>query len=236
VNRYAVLCLAAAVAAGAALLTRGNYGLTLFLVLPAAIGAIGCLIVRPRNAGHAAGIGAIAALIASCSLFTVGAEGLICILMALPLTVPLGALGGWLAYSMAHPRQAGRGIAMCVLLPAASLSYDAHAVPPVYEVRSSIEIAAPPEQVWTHVVAFSELPEPPEWFFRAGVAYPQRARIVGSGPGAVRYCEFSTGPFVEPIEVWDEPRLLRFRVTANPAPCMNGVLMPTCCRNICTAT
>ena len=38
------------------------------------------------------------------------------------------------------------------------------------------------------------------------------------GPGATRYCEFSTGPFVEPIEVWDEPRLLRFRVTENPAP------------------
>src|SRR2546430_5741809 len=29
---------------------------------------------------------------------------------------------------------------------------------------------------------------------------------------------FSTGPFVEPIEVWDEPRLLKFGVTANPAP------------------
>jgi hypothetical protein len=36
--------------------------------------------------------------------------------------------------------------------------------------------------------------------------------------GAVRYCEFSTGAFVEPIEVWDEPRLLRFTVTDNPPP------------------
>src|SRR5216684_6489309 len=33
-----------------------------------------------------------------------------------------------------------------------------------------------------------------------------------------RNCIFSTGPFVEPIEVWDEPRLLKFGVTANPAP------------------
>src|SRR5256884_7520937 len=64
-------------------------------------------------------------------------------------------------------------------------------------------IAAQPEQVWKHVVTVSELPEPTEWFFRAGLAYPQRARIVGSGIGAVRYCDFSTGPFVEPIEVWD---------------------------------
>jgi len=68
------------------------------------------------------------------------------------------------------------------------------------------------------VVSFSDLPEPREWFFRAGLAYPSRARILGTGPGAVRYCEFSTGPFVEPIEVWDEPRLLRFRVTESPAP------------------
>jgi hypothetical protein len=45
-----------------------------------------------------------------------------------------------------------------------------------------------------------------------------RARIEGSGAGAIRYCEFSTGPFVEPIEVWDEPRLLSFRVTKSPAP------------------
>src|SRR4029078_3577693 len=29
---------------------------------------------------------------------------------------------------------------------------------------------------------------------------------------------FSTGPFVEPIKIWDEPRLLRFGVTKNPAP------------------
>ena len=79
-------------------------------------------------------------------------------------------------------------------------------------------MAATPEQVWKHMVSFSRIPEPQEWFFRAGLAYPKRARIEGSGPGAIRYCEFSPGPFVEPIKVWDEPRLLRFRVTQNPAP------------------
>ena len=65
---------------------------------------------------------------------------------------------------------------------------------------------------------FSELPEPHEWYFRAGIAYPQKAGIVGSGEGAVRYCQFSTGPFIEPVEAWDEPRLLRFGVTENPPP------------------
>src|SRR4030095_11494964 len=68
------------------------------------------------------------------------------------------------------------------------------------------------------VVSFSDLPDPQEWYFRAGLAYPKRARINGRGPGAVRYCEFSTGPFVEPIDVWEEPTLLRFQVTENPPP------------------
>jgi len=107
---------------------------------------------------------------------------------------------------------------MLLLLPPATLAWDTKAQPRVFEVRSEITVTATPEQVWKHVVSFSELPEPREWFFLAGVAYPQRARIEGSGPGAIRYCEFSTGPFVEPIEVWDEPRLLHFRVSQNPAP------------------
>jgi hypothetical protein len=50
------------------------------------------------------------------------------------------------------------------------------------------------------------------------LAYPTEARISGRGPGAVRYCQFSTGTFVEPITVWDEPHLLRFVVAQNPAP------------------
>jgi hypothetical protein len=54
--------------------------------------------------------------------------------------------------------------------------------------------------------------------FRAGIAYPIRAEITGRGPGAMRRCIFSTGAFLEPIEVWDEPRLLKFGVTASPAP------------------
>jgi len=90
--------------------------------------------------------------------------------------------------------------------------------PGIFEVKSTIEISAPPEKVWQKVVAFSEIPPPQEMLFRAGLAYPIRAEISGHGVGAVRHCIFSTGPFTEPIEVWDEPRLLRFGVTANPAP------------------
>lgn len=34
----------------------------------------------------------------------------------------------------------------------------------------------------------------------------------------MRRCEFSTGPFVEPITAWDEPNRLAFEVIAQPHP------------------
>jgi hypothetical protein len=81
-----------------------------------------------------------------------------------------------------------------------------------------VEIDVPPQTVWDHVVSFPELPAPEDWLFRAGVSYPLRAEIHGRGTGAVRHCIFSTGTFVEPIEDWDEPRVLSFRVEEQPEP------------------
>jgi hypothetical protein len=88
--------------------------------------------------------------------------------------------------------------------------------PPVIAVTTSVTIDAPEDVVWKNVTAFPPLSAPEEWLFRAGIAYPTSAQIVGSGPGAVRYCRFSTGDFVEPITQWDEDRLLAFDVSAQP--------------------
>ena len=204
--------------AGVAVLKAGVYGLTIFVVFPLVVGGLAAWVFRPTTWLRALGVGALTLTATSSSFLLLGQEGLLCVLMSLPLGVPLGALGCWLVYIAGSSRLRARPVAMMLLLPAATLTWDVNARPPVFEVRTAIVVRATPEQVWKHVVTFSELPEPTEWFFRAGLAYPKRARIEGSGPGAVRYCEFSTGPFVEPIEVWDEPRLLQFRVTENPEP------------------
>jgi hypothetical protein len=211
--------LAVLAAAALAMLRHGIYGWTLFVLAPIVLGGAAAWITEAATAGRAARNGTLAVLFALLSLLLFAWEGAICIAMVLPLALPLGALGGWIVWSAGNTRRAARGGAAMLLLAApGSLAWDSNARPDVFEVHSAIRIDAPPETVWKHVVSFSELPEPREWFFRAGVAYPMRARIDGSGVGAIRYCEFSTGPFVEPIESWDPPRLLQFRVTANPAP------------------
>ena len=205
-------------AAGALLVRSGLYGVTIFVLLPVFLGGYAVWTFRPQSGGQAALRGALTALVALSVFFLIGAEGLICIFMTAPIAVPLGALGGWLAYRGRSVKQSSGSIAMLILLPAASLTWDITAPPPLFQVRTSIEIAAPPEQVWKYVVAFPKLAEPQEWYFLAGLGYPTETRIEGSGPGAARYCDFSTGSFVEQVEVWDEPRLLRFRVTESAAP------------------
>ncbi|MGI9074782.1 MAG: SRPBCC family protein [Bryobacteraceae bacterium] len=214
----ALVLLIIIVVGGVALLRFGIYGWTIFVLLPVFLGGVASWTFRPHTAGRAVCLGALTVAAATCLLLIMGLEGLVCIGMALPLVMLLGALGGWLAHQAESSRVTARSLTTLLLLSPAALTWDAKAPPTVFEVRTQIVVRATPEQVWKHVVTFSELPEPQEWFFRTGLAYPKRARIDGSGPGAIRYCEFSTGAFVEPIEVWDEPRLLRFRVTENPAP------------------
>ena len=86
------------------------------------------------------------------------------------------------------------------------------------KIVTSIIVHASAEEVWQQVVQFDTLDEPASFIFNAGIAYPTHATIDGSGVGAVRKCYFSTGPFVEPITVWDEPRKLAFDVIEHPAP------------------
>jgi hypothetical protein len=90
--------------------------------------------------------------------------------------------------------------------------------PPLLCVTSSVVIEAPPETVWRNVIVFPPIPDRRDWILRTGIAYPTSSKIIGRGVGAVRHCIFSTGEFVEPIEVWDEPRLLRFSVAEQPEP------------------
>src|SRR5713226_5601201 len=146
-------------------------------------------------------------------------EGGICVAMALPLALPLGMLGAIAGRAMRAEHLSTRAaFAIAFAVPASAGLEKSLAQAPLREVVSSVEIAAPSEKVWTHVIRLSDLPAPAEWFFRSGIAYPVRARITGTGVGAVRRCEFSTGAFIEPITAWDPPRRLGFDVASEPPP------------------
>jgi uncharacterized membrane protein YhaH (DUF805 family) len=204
-----------------------RYGWGLFVALPFCLGMFSVLCYsyrEPREVGECMGAALLPVAMIGVALLVAAAEGLICILMAAPIALLLAAFGGYLAYTIqaTYWLRQGRSSMMCAILLALPAVFGVECAtnlePPRYVVKTAIEINAPPETVWKQVVAFSEIAPPKELLFRAGIAYPVRAEITGHGPGAVRHCVFSTGPFVEPIEVWDEPRLLSFGVTSTPAP------------------
>jgi len=204
-----------------------NYGLGLFVALPFCLGFLSVLIYNSsgtKSSLSSMGVAALSVVVPGVALLGLAREGLGCLLMALPLALPLACLGGAIAWSIQRGIGAREGTAamliLMILYPPGVMcaEYVISPQPPLLAVRTAVDIDAPPETVWRRVVSFSDLPAPTEWIFRTGIAYPVRASIAGSGPGAVRQCEFSTGPFVEPIQVWDEPRLLQFSVTRNPAP------------------
>jgi hypothetical protein len=199
------------------------YGASLFLGTPLVMSSVaGYLYNRPHARGWTSSIlvGLASVAFAGLALLLFALEGAICVAMALPLMLPLGVMGGAIGKAIAETtrRPPLEWTAVVLALPLLAGGESLLARSEEYVVLTAVEIDAPAALVWRHVVEFPDLPGAREWYFRLGIACPERARIVGTGLGATRYCEFTTGTFVEPITTWDEPRRLAFDVDSQPAP------------------
>jgi uncharacterized membrane protein YhaH (DUF805 family) len=211
----------ALVSVGVAVYLRRSYSTGLFLGVPFTIGYISSYIYNrghERPAGQSIVLALASVSIAAGALILFALEGSICTIMALPIALAIAFPGAVLGRAVARGGVHGAmGGGMALVVPVV-LGVEPRPVPPVHEVVTVVEIAAPPEVVWRHVVSFPDLAPPTELLFRAGVAAPLRARIEGSGVGAIRYCDFTTGSFVEPITAWQENQLLSFDITAQAPP------------------
>lgn len=148
-------------------------------------------------------------------------EGFICLLMALPFGIfgaLIGAFLGRLIFESTSSRPLySHLISAAIFLTLATwgervVTYSSERV-----VHSSLVVNRTIDAVWHDVISFPDIDPPSELIFKTGIAYPIRAHIDGEGVGATRYCEFSTGSFVEPITIWNKPTHLAFDVIERPA-------------------
>jgi uncharacterized membrane protein YhaH (DUF805 family) len=204
-----------------------DYGVALFVGLPFAVGMASALLYSyhaPRTLGQCVLVSFMSICLVGLGIFIIAMEGIICLAMAFPIGATLGVMGGIVGYLIQKrywARVAIPNIVIMLLCVMPLLMGAEHATgvsPPLLAVTSAVDIEASPEVVWQNVVSFAPLPEPKELVFQTGIAYPQRAVIKGTGRGAVRYCAFTTGSFVEPIDVWDPPHRLSFSVASQPEP------------------
>jgi hypothetical protein len=200
-----------------------DYGIALFILTPFFMGAGSTLLFgykREITRQEGLQVGFLTLGVFSAGLLIFAVEGLICLVMALPFGVMLMWFGSLVGVSINNHYSKSTPTALLLfigIIPAMAF-IEKDLEPKLSSVVSSIEIDANPQTVWKNVVEFPELGKPSEFLFQTGIAYPINAKIEGTGVGAVRHCNFTTGSFVEPITVWDEPNLLAFDVLEQPAP------------------
>lgn len=199
-----------------------DYGSSVFMGTPFVMGVFGAYLVhKPKYRGWRVGVSVGLLSVGVCAglMMVLALEGALCLVMAAPIAIVLSGLGALAGGAMVRTTTSLHGStgAMIFAVPMLSALGVVHPITlVVHPVVTTIEIEAPPEQVWPNVVGFSELAPASDWLLKTGVAIPLRARIEGEGVGAIRYCEFTTGPFIEPITVWDYPNRLAFDVTQSP--------------------
>ena len=203
-----------------------SYGSALFFGVPIVSGAAAAFqynLRNPRPWPQTLGVAMLPMICLGCVFLLFALEGLICIVMAAPIMLPLSIVGGLIGKNIAAlqrtDRTRDRQLAGClVALPIFAFGESHILQNTEYCVETNVLVAASPDRVWPHVIDFPPIASPQPWLFHLGIAEPRSARLEGRGVGAIRYCQFTTGPFVEPITVWDEPKRLGFTVTRQPAP------------------
>ena len=201
------------------------YGWGLFVALPFCLGLFSVLLYgyhRPRSLRSCLAVASLSIVLLGALLLAFAVEGLVCLVMAAPITLALALIGGsmgWVIQQRQWDRlQTGAAFGAMLLFVPFIMKTEALKPPeiPLLRVSTEIEINASPETVWHFLGSFPSLPPPTEWPFRVGIAFPIRSTLMGSGLGARRECQFSSGQFVEPIVVWEENRRLGFGISGEP--------------------
>ena len=194
-----------------------------FLVLvPFAMGYLTVRSVRSPSLAFRVLAPWVPCLIVVAAAWLVGAEGSICIVMALPLMLPLASIGGIVGAS-----QAGRlsaALPVVALLPWVMMPLERGrpAVKRFVTTTTSITIAAPPATVWPLVVSVDSI-TPREQrralFSTIGFPKPIAATLDRPGVGGVRTAAFERGiVFRETIIAWEPERRIRFTIFPDAIP------------------
>lgn len=202
----------------------GEYGWLVFILSPFLMGFLPPYITSKtkkitRNKAYKLSFTTLG--VASLALLVFAIEGTICIAMALPLWSLITLIASYIAYIL-NREEFANSTNVTVVLALATIgltSFDiANEPQKLIPVKTEVIVNSSIDEVWNNVVTFDKIDAPVDWIFKTGISYPIDATIKGTGKGAIRYCNFTTGSFVEPITNWDAPNLLQFDVKEQPIP------------------
>lgn len=196
------------------------------LLLSAGIGSLMTVLVDPRAEKpfrQLLGYAMTALVVIAVLIMVIFAEGIICLIMAVPILVPGIMLGIAFAAASLQWWQSSHGAFMVVALPLLVLPLEIRMDWPDYQghVSTEVIIAAPADVVWANTVEIpaiypATLPFTPShdlMFF----PQPVDARLDRHGPGATRFLTWSKGiHFREHITEWGQNRRLGWTFGFDP--------------------
>jgi hypothetical protein len=125
-------------------------------------------------------------------------EGVVCLVMVSPALYVFILCGVLLGRIWFRPNYSKLQLAIFPLLALLTVGESLYHSEPQAVVTDQIVIHEPPAKVWPHVLAFPEIPDPPNyWIFRLGLPYPTETSNGGNFVGADRQCMFSNGVVVK---------------------------------------
>jgi hypothetical protein len=181
--------------------TNGVMSMGFIFGTPIVIGAITALgsPTRPVNWAFcvAMPIASVSAVMFLCALMNL--EGSICIVLMFPVFASLAMIGGTVTAIALHFGARGTPMSSVAVLPLVLLL--AELVLPMQrtrdmEVQRSVEVAAPPEVVWSQILSAREIHAdelPPSFVHFIGVPKPVEGVNVMTPTGEVRYSKWERG-------------------------------------------
>ena len=152
-------------------------------------------------------------------------EGLICLLIILPLFLLLGVIGA-VVYGVWQRKKEQRNpyaLTALVLLPVFIGLCEVYFESPdsLQRVENRVAIAAPPAAVWEQIIRVPAIQprelgaSPVDWL---GFPRPVAATLSHEGVGGVRHATFERGVlFVETVDRWEPERCISFSIRAQTA-------------------
>lgn len=155
-------------------------------------------------------------------------EGMICIVMLLPIGVLLATLGGVCAGLIVRYTPSLRShnlpVVIVIVLPMLVGSLEPQYLKrnDVRAIETTVDIHATPAVVWRNIERVRAI-RPAElrssWTSRIGFPAPVEATLSFEGVGAVRHASFAGGVlFLETVDIWEPERKLSFSIHADQVP------------------
>jgi hypothetical protein len=211
-------------------LTHHEYagmGAVLFLLVPIAAGFSIAMVARKPDTTTGAAV--LSVLISLVLLVALGAEGMLCAVLAFPIIagglfigVGVGVLIRRLVVSRTKNQTTTTGMLLALgpVLIIAGKRIEAPTLqhPRTEVFETTVNVNGSPEQVWREILSIDKIKAHKPFLMYVGLPIPQRCTIQGHGVGAKRTCYFNVGYIEETVTEWNPPYYMGLSINRTHMP------------------